>query len=139
MWCRIHENSSFSFEVIIICEKEENYLCAPIFQFSTPDSPTVFGAHGHVSQEGGFGPWGFYHILVEFSRKMASLYMNRVTLILRVPGPSSCGQHGIPRPRSPPSLQEDWLTLGTCSCVTVRSGVKLRPGTNCMLECKPLT
>lgn len=64
MRCRIHENSSFSFEVIIICEKERNYLCAPIFQFPTPDSgvptPAVFGAHGHVRQEWGFGPWASF-------------------------------------------------------------------------------
>lgn len=60
MWCRIHGNSSFSFEVIIICEKKQNYLCAPVFQFPTTDSgepaPTVFDAHGRVSQEWWSGP-----------------------------------------------------------------------------------
>lgn len=41
MWCKIHGNSSFSFEVIIICEKKQNLCALQSFSFppQTRESP----------------------------------------------------------------------------------------------------
>lgn len=145
-WCGIHENSCFSFKVVIVCWKKQRYLCPRVFWFPTQvcrvvgSSPCAVASPcgSQVGGRAGSGP-ALCQMLVIFSRKMPGLCINWVSRTLVTPGPSpSCRQRGICVSTPLPLSQEGRLAFrAQIRGYLFRSGV-IRPEAFCTSESKPL-